>query len=464
MERKLLKLRQADGYRGIWYCCDRLEGERRYKYSGGLGTYCAKHIPLAWHAPEAHKTFFCYGGWPKDRNRLLHMISYYDHATGTVPGPRVLMDKATSDAHDNPTILIDAAGHVWVFSSAHGTARPAYIYRSVRPHDIDEFERTLETNFSYPQAWPVPGRGILFLHTRYVKGRRLLHWMTSPDGRSWSRPARLAEMRRGHYQISWPCGRKVGTAFNYHPDAGEFAGDASRRARDRAGVDGRTNLYYLETRDFGATWRTAGGQAVATPLRTIDSPALVHDFRAEGRLVYLKDLKFDARGRPIILVVTSGSWHPGPEGGPRRWTTARWTGRRWEVRSALESDNNYDTGCLHVTPEGVWRIVGPTEVGPQPFSTGGEMALWASPDRGATWKKLRRMTSGSEFNHTYARPPVNAHRDFYAFWADGHGRRPSRSRLYFCNAEGEVFRLPERMAAPRASPQRLATRQGEQDG
>jgi hypothetical protein len=46
-------------------------------------------------------------------------------------------------------------------------------------------------------------------------------------------------------------------------------------------------------------------------------------------------------------------------------------------------------------------------------------------------------------NHTYARRPVDAHPNFYAFWADGHGRQPSESRLYFCDKTGRrVFRLP----------------------
>ncbi|KPK78937.1 MAG: hypothetical protein AMJ81_14255, partial [Phycisphaerae bacterium SM23_33] len=248
------------------------------------------------------------------------------------------------------------------------------------------------------------------------------------------------------YQVSWRLGRKVGTAFNYHPIR-----------TVRGGVDARTNLYYLQTTDFGRSWRTIRGQAVQTPLSTVENPALAHDFRRQGRLVYLKDLNFDARGNPVILVLTSGGWEPGPESGPRRWTTVHWTGRKWEVRAQIESDSNYDTGCLHVDGDGTWRIVGPTETGPQPYNPGGEMALWTSTDRGATWTKTRQMTRDSKFNHTYARRPVNAHDDFYAFWADGHGRRPSPSRLYFCNKAGQAFRLPPAMKGPWAEPEKVSS-------
>ncbi|MEO1972630.1 MAG: hypothetical protein ABGX07_13795, partial [Pirellulaceae bacterium] len=38
---------KADGYRGIWYMNQPSNDEYVYKYSGGLGTYCAKHKPFA---------------------------------------------------------------------------------------------------------------------------------------------------------------------------------------------------------------------------------------------------------------------------------------------------------------------------------------------------------------------------------------------------------------------------------
>ena len=77
----------------------------------------------------SNKTFFVYGGADRERKSILHMVSYYDHNTGTVPRPAILLDKKTRDAHDNPTLQIDAEGHLWIFSNAHGTARPSYIHQ-----------------------------------------------------------------------------------------------------------------------------------------------------------------------------------------------------------------------------------------------------------------------------------------------------------------------------------------------
>ena len=427
-----------DGYRGIWYSNQRQDDEYVYKYSGGLGTYCAKHRPFAVYAPQANKTFFCYGGSRKEKNTLLHMVAYYDHQTGTVPRPRILCDKKTDDAHDNPVISLDADGNVWIFSSSHGTSRPSYIWVSTKPYSIDEFERVLVTNFSYTQPYFIPGQGFLFLHTKYGGGRRLFQ-MTSPKGRTWTEPAMLAHIEMGHYQISWSHGNKVGTAFNFHPKP--------------KGLNWRTNLYYMETDDVGRTWRNVQGEAIELPLTTPDNPALVYDYRSEGLNVYMKDLAFDSQGRPVVLYLTSGGWESGPVNDPRTWCTARWTGSEWETLGSIRSDNNYDTGSLYIESDDLWRIIGPTQPGPQPYNTGGEVAMWTSTDQGKTWQMARQLTHDSPLNHTYCRKPVDAHPDFYALWADGHGRQPSESRLYFCDREGNVRLLPPEMEGEFAKPE-----------
>lgn len=432
---------KADGYRGIWYSNQPQQDEYVYKYSGGLGTYCAKHRPFAVYAPEANKTFFCYGGTLPEKNQLVHMVSYYDHASGMVPRPTLLLDKQTDDAHDNPVIAIDGRGHVWIFSSSHGTSRPSYVSVSSKPYSIDSFELVQTTNFSYPQVYWTAEHGFLFLHTRYLKNHRRLFFVGSADGRTWSEPQLLAYIDEGHYAISSICGNRLGVAFNYHPAP--------------EGLNWRTNLYYMETVDGGRTWRNAQGELLQLPLTTPDNPALVHDYRSEKRNVYLKDVAFDGQGRPVILYLTSGGWQSGPVNDPRIWTTARWTGNQWEIAGQIRSDNNYDTGSLYLEPDGTWRLIAPTESGPQPFNTGGEVAMWTSRDQGRSWTRVKQLTQQSPLNHTYCRRPLAAHDDFYALWADGHGRKPSASRLYFCDKQGNVYLLPPQMDGDFARPQLL---------
>lgn len=446
---------KANGYRGIWYMNQPSGDEYVFKYSGGLGTYCAKHKPLAVYCSEVDKTFFCYGGTTADDNRhLLHMVSYYDHRTGRVPQPTILLDKETGDAHDNPVISVDDEGHIWIFSTSHGRSRPSYIHRSRKPYSIDAFElveatrlegdeRVPITNFSYMQTWHKKGRGFICFFTRYGDpAARTLMVMTSPDGERWGAWQRLAAIEQGHYQIS-ALGRDIaGSAFNYHP-AGK-------------GLNWRTNLYYIQSRDFGRTWQTAAGKTVEIPLTAPGSPALVHDYAAESLNVYLKDIRYDAEDRPVILFLTSRGYQAGPENDPRTWTTARWTGKRWQIRPAFRSDNNYDMGSLWIEADGTWRIIAPSGTGPQPYNPGGEVEVWVSRDEGQHWHRTHQLTRDSERNHTYVRRPVNAQGGFYAFWADGHGRRESRSQLYFCDREGDVRVLPNEMASPFATPDRLA--------
>jgi hypothetical protein len=112
-------------------------------------------------------------------------------------------------------------------------------------------------------------------------------------------------------------------------------------------------------------------------------------------------------------------------------------------------------GELHLFAENDWRVIAPTDTGPQPYNPGGEMAMWQSRDQGQTWIKLRAMTSGSAKNHTYARRALHCQDDFVALWADGDARRPSSSRLYFANRSGDVFRLPEAMTAETARPEKV---------
>src|SRR4051794_10350458 len=80
-------LEQDTGYRGIWYKISDKDG---IKYSGGMATYPQQIRPMAIYAAAVNKTFFVYGGRSAAKNELLHMVSYFDHSTGTVPRPRIL--------------------------------------------------------------------------------------------------------------------------------------------------------------------------------------------------------------------------------------------------------------------------------------------------------------------------------------------------------------------------------------
>lgn len=436
---------KAEGFRGIWYDLGQ-RSEYGSKYSGGLGTYTANHVPMAHYVEETNRTYLTWGGAPAADQRLLQiLVSYYDHGTGKVARPVIVEDRSpVDDPHDNGSLSIDDEGHLWIFVSGRGTRRLGSVYRSKEPYGIDEWVRLPSWEFTYPQPWRYEGRGLLFTYTRYTRGREL-YYRTSPDGVEWGAERKLAGLR-GHYQTSEKTGDRLITSFNRHPD-----GD----------VDRRTDLFYLETPDMGETWTTADGTVVDVPLTEADTPARIRDYSGnenpdDNALVYISDTTADAEGRPAILYITSKHHQPGPGGSPRRWTVARWTGGEWLYHEIADALHNYDMGSLYIEDDGTWKVIAPIGAGPQKWGTGGEVELWTSEDQGATWTKRRELTANSPRNHSYVRRPVNAHPDFYAYWADGDADQLSESHLYFTNKAGDqVWRLPYDMEEDLETPEPL---------
>ncbi len=423
---------KVDGYRGIWFTLGQ-EKEYGYKYSGGLATYTMKHIPLAVYAPEVDKTFFVYGGTPsKKEKHLLCMAGCYDHKTGKVCKPTVVFDKEkVSDPHDNPALQIDKDGYIWVFVSGRNTKRQGHIYKSTKPYDTESFEPVKTWTMTYPQVLYTPENGFFLNFTQYT-GWRKLYFSSSKDGKNWKEPQLLADIKEpgdkksGHYQISNNFGKKISTAFNRH-----LNGDC----------DTRTNIYYLQTTDNGKTWTTVEGKKVEIPVTKWDNPALVFDGQSIGRNVYIKDLNYTEDGKPIILFLTSGGCEPGPQNGPYQWNTAYWNGKNWEFKTLTTSTMNYDSGSLWVEGN-LWRVIAPTDEGPQKWGSGGEIVMWESKDKGNTWKRVSNLTANSRYNHGYVRRPVKAQDPFYGFWADGNPERLTQSKLYFTDSKGNVMQLP----------------------
>jgi hypothetical protein len=435
---RIVSSAKDNGYRGIWFT---LGQKSAYgdKYSGGLATYTANHVPIAIYAAAVGKTFFVYGGAKEGKRHLLAMASYYDHRRHVVPRPTIVHDKqGVNDPHDNPSLGIDAEGHLWIFVSGRAKVRPGLIYRSVKPYSTEEFEQVSQSEFTYPQPRWIEGRGWFFLFTKYTNGREL-YFRTSRDGRQWSEDRKLAGIG-GHYQTSHQVGDSVITAFNMHPGGN---------------VDKRTNLYYLLTDDAGATWRNVRGERVNIPLTEPDNSALVHNYQTEKKLVYIHDLDLDENGRPVILYLTSDDFRPGPKA-ERWWTVAHWLGDGWQITRLTPANHNYSTGSTYLEKANRWRVFGPTEKGPQPLGAGGEIGIWYSEDQGQSWRKEQQLTRGSALNHNYVRRPLHAHSDFYAFWGDGNPDVFSRCNLYFTNlAADKVWRLPYEMARDFAEPEPL---------
>jgi hypothetical protein len=206
---------RVDGYKGIWF-----ELGQKYpygdKYSGGLGTYTAKHVPMAVYDSVSNKTYFVYGGTTSaDEKHLLCMIGYFDHETNEVPCPVIVFDKQdVDDPHDNPSLMLDDEGYIWVFVSGWGQTRPCFKFRSVLPYSIETFQQVTREEMTYPQPCYINQKGYFQFFTKYT-GRRELYSESSNDGILWTHDKKLAGIKRpqdiqgGHYKVSNSYKKKV---------------------------------------------------------------------------------------------------------------------------------------------------------------------------------------------------------------------------------------------------------------
>jgi hypothetical protein len=359
-----------------------------------------------------------------------------------VSKPTVVCDKGNViDPHDNPSMMIDDKGYIYVFVSGRGNARKGLKYKSVKPYNIDEFQLLSEEIFAYPQIWKTKN-GFFHFFTKYT-GLRELYFETSKDGITWTEDQKIAVIREkpeelgGHYQVS-NCfeGRVMGTFFNRHRN-----GEA----------DKRTDLYYMQTSDFGKSWQNVKKENLNTPLSEVKNPAMVMDYFSKDRYVYINDMGFDSKGNPVCIYITSKGFAPGPENAPYEWKVTKWTGKEWKTSVVCESDHNYDMGSLYISGKD-WKIVGPTEPGPQKYATGGEVAIWRSVDQGESWKKEKILTKGSQTNNSYVRRPLGATKPFCFFWANGHPDKISISELFFGDFNGNVWKLPYNMTGDQEKP------------
>jgi hypothetical protein len=206
---------------------------------------------------------------------------------------------------------------------------------------------------------------------------------------------------------------------------------------------------------MGKTWKTIDDKIIELPVIDVKNGSLIKDYESEAKLVYISDVNFDNDGNPVILVVLSSDFRPGPTGGPREWIIIHRKDKRWNFTKVCESDHNYDMGSLYID-DNEWRIIGPTEPGPQKYGTGGEIALWVSRNEGVDWEKERNITSNSLNNNSFVRRPVNEQKDFYAIWTDGAVDKLSQSCLYITNEKcNRTWVLPYEMKKDLEKPVRI---------
>jgi hypothetical protein len=227
----------GDGYRGIWYMNQPLKSEHATNTAAASpptrsGT-CRSRFPRRGAEKDVLRLRRLGGQYLRSKDELQHLVSYYDHATGTVPRPVRIVQKRTEDAHDNPTLSIDADGHLYVFSSAHGTSPPVLPPQIEAPYDITEWELIVTELLLHPAVVPAGVAALPLPPHALREGRAHTQLEDLADGRTWTAPQLFAHIEMGDYQLSARQGStdRVAIAFDLHPNQG----------REGKGLNYRTN-------------------------------------------------------------------------------------------------------------------------------------------------------------------------------------------------------------------------------
>ena len=99
------------------------------------------------------------------------------------------------DTHGNPSICIDSRGYIHIFYGCHGG--PMRHTRSIEPYNITSWREQPAPTFraTYPQSMLMANNDIYLF---YRAGGHMEPWslrISKDDGRSWSEPERIIEMR-----------------------------------------------------------------------------------------------------------------------------------------------------------------------------------------------------------------------------------------------------------------------------
>lgn len=255
-----------------------------------------------------------------------------------------------ADTHGNPSICIDAKGHIHLFFGCHGRAMRHV--KSAKPYDIAKWQnmQSPTPRATYPETIRMAdGRIFLF----YRAGGHMEPWslrISKDHGESWSDAERIIEMRLD------PPDRLAAAYATFLPGAdcttvhGFFVHKDDNPTRVKKhpwrplkypGLHEavyRYNVYYIK-RHANGKWRGADGSILELPLSKAkaDKQALVHDtgdlFAGHKRIV------IDENDRPYLRFgVGVNDWKSGKIVVPTKTYYTAPTNGRWEVFDSRPSN------------------------------------------------------------------------------------------------------------------------------
>lgn len=350
-----------------------------------------------------------------------------DIASGATTSFQLGPTALEADDHNAGSMMFDPSGRIVSMFGLHND--PVFrVRRSINPESIAAWTGTSERGtgsgpYSYPHMLrlsQMPDR-TWFLSRRWIDG----------SGTTRTLSLRTTDTLDALSDAAFP-GTNVWSDFtdiwrvtDYIP-YWQLADDGEKRlhvcAIDRHPVQGQNSLHHFYMELDGSNnprWYRSDGAEIAAslPLGPADV-SLVYDGSAVRCWAY--DMVLDADGRPRILYCR----YPGnaSHGAPIEYWHARWTGSEW-VNSYITTDGPglyipeiYYAGGLcfdRIDPSKIFLSA--------PISGVRQIQEWSTPDNGATWSKLRDITSGGVASNQRLRPiaPRNRSAGPRVLWFEG---------------------------------------------
>lgn len=386
-------------YTGMWY------GIAGF-YRGASATFPSNMQPMSVYDAVSDKTFFTFsnGYWPASV-----VAGYFDHARGVVGGVSRIIDLPDADGHRNPTIHIDAAGHVYVF--ANGKSSPIWVRKSRYPRDLSVWDWAAsvpgQNTYSQPHAL-TPGEITVFY--RPTPGFGWAFRRSSSGGASWGAETVVVAPANpsvdGVYALTASRGSTVHMVWTVLDSSNQI----------------RRHLWHAQS-SGGATWAKADGTPLPLPIDARTGAERVFDSGDDQ--VNTQDMALDPAGNPLILV------SHGQIGGSWRFKLVKRKSGAWQAFDiGALGDRQFDCGGLIVDSADRLRALLPTGMGGIPSEDGGQIEEWLSEDGGESWSLSRTLTS-DPFNNNHVKVTRGGRPGFRAFWSYGDPRSGSGARVRF---------------------------------
>jgi hypothetical protein len=273
------------------------------KYGGILGTYTAKHRPVA--------VSCALGKWATYSNNRDGNLSIYAINLDNQSSTLVHTIVGETDPHQNGAIQC-GGGKLWLHVSARGNRRAGYLYNSTDGINWDLVE---ENDKSYPQLHWINNK-LVTLFTRY-KPDLIHNTGNKREIYSSCTDKVITTDRKAHYMMSEYHNGRLHVVYNTMEDS----------------VDDRQDLTYIYSDDAGCTW------------------SIPDRWYGGTRFVYLKDLRVIGN-TPTALVVLSDS--ADPTQGQRQLFKMTATSHQYQG----EANHNYTTGALMLSGEPISPLNG----------------------------------------------------------------------------------------------------------